>query len=301
MPVAGRNPARIAPLDPFIPSVLFRLLFLLILAAALAAGGYYAVQELYVKPEQKLLADKKLPPPLPPPDPSFAEFEKCMEIKNKGSLAEARTAFERFLKEFPESKKREAALNAIGEINSAAFFSMTPDDTNTYTIVAGDSLSRVSARRKIPVELILHLNKMENETLQIGQRVLAPLNDFRVVLQQKSRLVVLYNGPKFFRQYPAVTWPGMHKKPAVILPKANGKVNDKVSFVDGHPVKPTDKSYFGGNHILVTSIPGHSIYTQPDDPAANVHKPTGGGIGLSPAHMSEIAILLPRGTPVTLD
>jgi LysM repeat protein len=281
--------------------VLFRLLFLLILAAALAAGGYYAVQELYVKPEQKLLADKQLPAPAPPPDPSLAEFQRCMEIKNKGSLPEARAAFERFLKEFPESKKREAALDAIGEINSATFFSMKPDETNTYVVAAGDSLSRISGRRKIPVELILHLNKMESDTLQIGQRVLAPMNDFRVVLQQKTRTVVLHNGQKFFRQYRAANWPGMNKNPPVFLPKATGKVSDKVSFVDGRPAKPTDPAYFGGNHILVVTIPGHSLYTQPEDPAANVNRPTGGGIGLPPALMSEIAILLPRGTPVTLD
>jgi LysM repeat protein len=281
--------------------VLIRLLILLGLAAALAAGGYYAIQELYVKPEQQLQADKKLPPPLPPPDPSFAEFDRCMEIKQKGSLPEARAAFERFLKEFPESRKRTAALEAIGEINSAEFFSMKPDEANTYVVGPGDSLSRISARRKVPVELILHLNKMENDTLQIGQRVLAPASEFRAVLQQRTRLVILYTGQKFFRQYPAVQWPGQHKKEPVFLPKANGKVSDKVSFVDNKPVKPTDKAYFSGQHILVTTIPGHSLYTQPDDPNAIPHRPTGGGIGLSPAHMSEIAILLPRGTPVTLE
>jgi hypothetical protein len=93
----------------------------------------------------------------------------------------------------------------------------------------------------------------------------------------------------------------MHKKPLIFLPKATGKISDKVSFVDGKPAKPTEKSYFGGNHILVNTIPGHSLYTQPDDPAASVRKPTGGGIGSAPAYMGEIAILLPRGTPVTLD
>lgn len=281
--------------------MLLRLLFLLILAAALAAGGYYAVQELYVKPEQRLAEDKKLPPPLPPPDPSLAEFNRCMEIKDRGSLPQARAAFERFLKEFPESKKKEAALDAIGEINSAEFFAMTPDDSNSYTVGPGDSLSRVSARRKIPVELIIHLNKLESESLQIGQKLVAPHSEFRVVLQQKTHKVVLYRGDKLFRQYPAVNWPGMHKKPQVFLPKATGKVNDKAALTDSGALKPSDKGYFEANHIVGITIPGHSLYSQPEDPKASVHRPTGGGIGLSPAHMSEIAILLPRGTPVTLD
>jgi hypothetical protein len=41
-------------------AVLIRILILLLFATALGAGGYFAVQELYVKPEQRLLADRHL-------------------------------------------------------------------------------------------------------------------------------------------------------------------------------------------------------------------------------------------------
>jgi LysM repeat protein len=282
--------------------VLIRLLILLIVATSLVAGGYYAVQELYIKPERRLLADKKLPPPLPPPDPSIAEFERCLELRRNGAIADAKTSLERFLKEFPESRKRNEALDAIGEINSIEFFSQKPDETNTYVVESGDSISRIASRRKVPIELIVHLNKLESDSLlQPGQRVIAPHSEFRVMLDQKKRLVVLYNGLKFFRQYPTVSWPGMNKNPPVFLPKANGRLMDKAALTEQGAVKPTDKEYFTANHILHLSIGGHSLYSQPDDPTAAVHRPAGGGIGLAPALMNEIAILLPRGTPVTLD
>jgi len=281
--------------------VLIRLFILLIVAASLVAGGYYAVQELYVKPEKRLLADKKLPPPLPPPDPSLSEFERCLEIRKSGALPQAKAALEQFIKEFPESRKKNDALDVIGEINSALFFSQKADETNTYLVEPGDTVSRIASRRKIPIELILYLNKIDSDALQLGHRVIAPQSEFRVVLDQKKRLVVLYNGLKFFRQYPTVAWPGMHKNPPVFLPKATGKLTDKAALSDTGAVKPTDKGYFAANHILHFSIGGHSLYTQPEDPSAVVHRPAGGGIGLAPALMSEIAILLPRGTPVTLD
>ena len=281
--------------------MLIRLFILLIVATSLVAGGYYAVQELYIKPEQRLLADKRLPPPLPPPDPSIAEFERCVALKNSGSLADAKAALDRFLKEFPESRKRNEAFEVIGEINSTLFFSQKPDETNTYVVESGDTVSRISSRRKIPIELIMHLNKMESDSLQLGQRVIAPHSEFRVVLDQRKRLVVLYNGLKFFRQYPTVSWPGMNKNPPIFLPKATGKLTDKAALTDQGAVKPTDKEYFTANHILNMSIGGHSLYSQPEDPTASVHRPAGGGIGITPALMNEIAILLPRGTPVTLD
>ncbi len=281
--------------------MIIRLLIIVLLAAGIFGGAYYAVHRLYIEPERRLVADKKLPPPTPPPDPSFEEFARCEELRRTSTLVEARAIFERFLKEFPESKKKDAALEALGEINSAEFFATQPTAENTYIVRSGDALNRVAARTKLPVEFIVYFNKLHREILQPGQRLLAPACNFRVVLQQKTRRVVIYNGDKFFRQYPAITWPGENKKPVIFLPKQAGKVVDKIARNDKSIVKPTDIAYHDAMHILVTSIPGHALYSASPAGTARGFHPNGGGIGLAPAHMSEIAILLPRGAPVTLE
>ncbi len=59
--------------------------------------------------------------------------------------------------------------------------------------------------------------------------------------------------------------------------------------------------YFSATHIIMVNIPGCSLHTQPNDPKAAVERPPGGGIGLSPEHMNEIAILLPSGAPVSME
>ena len=281
--------------------MLLRLFIILLLAASVFGGAYYAVKRLYLEPERRLVADKKLPPPTPPPDPSLEEFARCEEVRRTAPPAEARTAYERFLKEFPESKKRDAVLDAIGEINSAEFFATKPDDTNTYMVKAGDSLGRIASRTKVSLELLVHLNQLKSETVHPGQRLLAPACDFRLVLQQRARRVVIYRGDKFFRQYPTLSWPGTNKKPVIILPKQNGKVTDKIATNENGGVKSTDLSYFNARHVLVLSIPGHSLYAQPDDSTAPVQRPPGGGIALSSAVISEIAVLIPKGAAVTME
>ena len=281
--------------------MVIRLLIIALLASGIFGGAYYAVHRLYIKPEQRLVADKKLPPPTPPPDPSFEEFARCEEIRRTGTAVEARAVFERFLKEFPESRKKDAALDAIGEINSAEFFATKATPENTYIVRSGDALNRVAGRLKLPVEFVVYFNKLHREILQPGQRLFAPACNFRVVLQQKSRRVVLYNGEKYFRQYPASTWPGATKKPVIFLPKQAGKVTDKIARNDRTVVKPTDFAYFEAMHIVATSIPGHSLYTASPTGTAQGFHPNGGGIGLAPELMSEIAILLPKGAPVTLE
>ncbi len=282
--------------------MLIRLFILALLAAGLIAGGWRLVDKLYVGPQKRLVEDEKLPPPTPPLDPSLGEFARCEELRKTEGASAARLAFEQFLKEFPGSPKRDDAWQAIGEINAAEFFAGKQGDSNVYVVKSGDSIGRISARSKIPVETVIFLNRMQRDVIHPGDRLLAPACDFRAVLQQKTRRVILYNGGKFFRHYPASVWPGMNRSPAVILPRQEGRVAEKSAInVKGLPIKPTEIAYYGANHIIGVTLPGHSLYTQPEDADAPVSKPAGGGIGLAPAHMSEIAILLPRGAPVTLE
>lgn len=281
--------------------MLIRLFIILLLAAGVFGGAYYAVHRLYLEPAQRLHADKQLPPPTPPPDPSLEEFARCEELRRVEPPAAARRAFEQFLREFPESKKRDAALDAIGEINSEEYFAVKPSESNVYVVKPGDSLSRVALRTKVSIELLVYLNKLSRDVLHPGQKLLAPANDFRLVLRQKQRRVVLMNGDKFFRQYPVISWPGANKATPIFLPKQTGKVLKKVALGERNAaVKSTDLAYFNAAHILTLSIPGHAIHTQPAEGAVGP-RPDGGGIALAPAHASEIAILIPEGAPVTME
>ena len=280
--------------------MLLRIFVILLLAAAIVGGGWFTVHELYIRPEEKLKADKSLPPPAPPPDPSLDEFEKCMEIHKTRSPRETRTAFEQFLREFPSSTKRAEAYDILGDINAAEFFSAKPGESNTYVVKSGDALSRVATRNKIPTELLVYLNHLDARYLHPNQRLLVPACSFRMVIQQKGRRVVLYNGDKFFRQYPFAAWPGSDRKDA-IRPRQAGRVTEKRAFDDTGSITTAQLQYYDAYHMILVSIPGRSLHTQPDDPKAVVPLPPGGGIGMAPKHISEISVLLPVGAPVSME
>ena len=279
--------------------MILRIFVILVLASAIFGACWFAVHELYIKPEEQLHRDKALPPPTPPPDPSLADFTKCAEIHRTGNKAESRKALEQFLREYPASTKRDGIYDMLGEINAAEFFAMKPTDANTYVVRSGDSLPRVAGRTKVPVELLTYLNKIDGRYLHPNQRLIAPQTAFHLVIQQKKQRVVLYNGDKFFRQYPAAEWPGGGKAP--IRPKQAGRVMEKRAFDATGSVTPAQLRYFAANHIIAINIPGHSLHTQPNDPKAVVERPPGGGIGLAPESMNEIAILLPSGAPVSME
>ncbi len=279
--------------------MLLRIFVILVLASAIGGACWFAVHELYVKPQQALRTDKALPPPTPPPDPSLADFDKCVEIHRSGDRAASRTAIELFLREFPTSTKRDAVHDMLGEINSAEFFAMKPNAENACIVRSGDALGTVARRTKVSVELLTYLNRIDAKYLHPNQRLIAPQTAFRLVIQQKRQRVALWNGDKFFRQYPAAEWPGGGRAP--LRPKQAGKVTEKRALENGAAVLPSQFRYFGAYHMILISIPGHSLHTQPADPKAEVIRPPGGGIGLAPEHMNEIAILLPSGAPVSME
>ena len=279
--------------------MILRIFVILILASVIFGAGWFAVHELYIKPVEQLHRDKALPPPTPPPDPSLADFAKCAELHRTGNMAQSRAALEQFLREYPASTQRDAAFDMLGEINAAEFFAMKPTEQNTYIVRSGDSLQRVAARTKVAVELLTYLNKIDGRYLHPNQRLVAPQAAFRLVIQQKTRRAVLYNGDKFFRQYPAAEWPGAAKP--VIRPKQAGRVTEKRAFDSTGSVTPAQRRYFEAYHMILINIPGCSLHTQPNDPKAVVERPPGGGIGLAPEHMNEIAILLPSGAPVSME
>ena len=207
---------------PRLHPVLLRFVIILSLAGAVFGGAYFAIHELYIKPAIELKADKEQPRPVPPPDPSLPDFQECEGILKAATPAESVAALEKFLRMHPASPKRDEARSMLGELNSTIFFSVRPAEENSVIAKPGDSLGRIAARTKMPIELIVHLNKLQSDKIQLGQRLIAFPTDFRLVLKQSQQRVILMRGDKFFRQYPTLSWPG--KKPLVPLAKQTARV-----------------------------------------------------------------------------
>lgn len=277
--------------------MILRLLIILVLAGAVFGGAYFAVHELYLKPQLELKADKDQPRPAPPVDPSLPDFKQCEEIVKNATPTEGVAALERFLRMHPTSPKRDEARDRLGELNSAIFFSARPTEENTLVVKPGDSLGKIVSRSKMPIELIIHLNKLEKDTIHPGQRLIAFPTSFRLTLKQSQQRVIVSNGDKFFRQYPTLSWPG--KKPLVPLQKQTSRITEKTALNSkGEPPKAASaQEFFACFHSISFPIPGHAIFSKPEDGKTT----SGSGIRLSPEHMSEIAVLLPKGATVTLE
>lgn len=286
-----------------------RILIILALAAAIFGSAGYFTWLLFIKPQEDLRMEKLLPPPPPPPDPTVPDFNKIVEMQKAGKTAEARAAFSDFVERYPESTKLNEAKNRLGEINTKLFFSneMTPDK-EVYVVKPGDVITRVANKAKTPPELIMRMNNLSGIMLRVGQRLIIAKTNFSLVIDRKDRKVVLREDGKFFKQYSMRAEPaGQGAKKATPTsgrqPKIEGKVADKVAWLDGSRVTFADKGFENADHWIVIQPSGHSLYTD-REPGANepkVQKPPGGGYGLPAEQMQELATLLNKNTPVTIE
>jgi LysM repeat protein len=284
------------------------ILFLIILVFG---SGAYWTYELFVRPHKELKEEKLLPPEPPPPDPSLPEFEKAVALHKQGQLLEARTAFQEFLAHNPSSTVLDKAREHLGEINTDITLSTRPaPEKEVYVVKSGDVLGRVASRMRTTPELIMRSNNLSDTMLRIGQKLTITPAEFSLVISKKDRKVTVLNKGEFFKQYPILSMPhhaappaSAKKGPARPEPKITGSITEKIAWSpEGIRVAFGDKAYPHATHWIV-NVAGHTLYSDPGPnppPNAHVNKPPS-GLGLSPEHMEELAALLSKGNPVTIE
>jgi LysM repeat protein len=279
-------------------------LFILILATAIFGTAGYFTYELFVKPKVELQRERDAPPTPAPADPTLPELKKSLALKEKGQLIEARRALEDFIEHFPESTGIEQARDALGDVNTRIFLSPVPaPEKQIYIVKSGDVLNRVANRTKTTAELIMKANNLQGTMLRIGQKLYTSPSNFSLVISRKHSKITVLNDGKFFKQYPIRQWPpalqSQKKGPA---PKQVGKVLEKIAWLDGNRVIFSDKGYADASHWINISIAHCTLYGEPPEGAdpKTVSKPPS-GIAISPEAASELAAMLSRGNPVTLE
>lgn len=284
-------------------------LIILVLAVMVFGAGGYFTYEMFIHPKVALEKEKELPLPPPPPDLSIADFEKAVTVRQTGTLLEAREALSSFVEHNPQSTKIEDARDLLGDVNTAIFLSpVAAPEKEAYIVQKNDVIGRVAMRMHTSAELLMRSNNLQGAMLRIGQRLTVSPGEFSLVISRKSDKVVLLNKGRFFKQYAIRSWPPIHAKKVATgrkappLPKQMGKVTDKLAWLNGARVLYSDKGYINATHWIQINIPGCTLY---GDPGANANapdaKPPGGGIMLPPDAPGELAAMLNKGAPVTLE
>ncbi len=250
-----------------------------------------------------------MPPEPPLPDPTLPDYEKCVALLKSLKPLEARAAFTQFVEQNPDSSKIEEARNHLGDLNTRIFLSpIRAPEKQEYIVKSGDVLNKVATRLKTTPELLMRANGLTGTMLRIGQRLEVTPGEFSVIVNKRAKKVVLLNHGKFFKQFPILTLPPPRattsKKNSGPPPvqKIPGKVTERIAWDDkGRRVTFADKNYAPTGHWIAFNVPGNTLYSEPpSDSGQTLHKPPT-GIGLSAESMEDLATLLRKGDPATIE
>jgi LysM repeat protein len=274
---------------------LFVLFLALIIFGGAAWFGYYFVfkQDIEVRKEQRGEITQE-----PRADVSLPEFQSAAQLRQEGKLSEARSALATFIQKYPNGQHVEEAKDLLGEVNIDILLSRTPSpEKEEYIVKPGDVLQRVAHKVKSTPELIMRMNNLNGTMLRIGEHLLVSHPDFSIVVQRKTKALVVLNHGQFFKQYHLRE----EKLPTRQPPKVVTKVAEVMAWKDGKRVGFGTKEFIGSTRWIRLSSQAYTIYSVPDSahPALS-EQPPPQGLGLAAADVEELSSLVNNHTPVTV-
>jgi LysM repeat protein len=234
----------------------------------------------------------------PTPDISLPEFQAAAKLRQEGKLIEARDALSAFIVKYPSGLHLEEAKDLLGEINVDILLSRIPSpEKEEYIVKPGDVLQKISNKLKTTPELIMRMNNMSGTMLHIGERLLISHPDFSLVIERKTKLVVLLNHGAFFKQYHVLEEKLSPRQP----PKVTTKVSEIMAWREGKRVGFGTKEFMGSTRWIRLGAPAYTIYSVTDAAHPNLEQPPPAqGLGLAATDVEELSGLVNSRTPVTI-
>lgn len=255
----------------------------------------------------------KTPVPAPAPVTPIADgdykarqiFTRAQSLIAAGSLAQAVELLGEVASTTSDISLRNDALRVQGRINTQLFLSSSPmPEKKTCIVQPGDSLDKIARLNKTTVELIRKMNKIDNNLIYPGGRLLVPAAPFVVQVDKSDKTVDLMMNGKLFKRYIA----GLG---------VNGKTPLGTFKTVVHQTNPDWTPPGGGiipfgdpRNLLGTRWMSIQDSTRPEIKGFGIHgtpvrdsigaETSNGCIRLLNEDVEELYLLIPRGTEVII-
>jgi LysM repeat protein len=249
--------------------------------------------------------------------PNVKKLKQAQSLVNEGKLVEARKILVNALVTAPKSPVTRDLRDLLGDVNTQIFFSKQPSPRKIeYTVKSGDALSSIARKLQSSAEAIVRVNDLDSTLIRPGEKLLVPQLDFTITIDLPRDRLVVHDSHGFFTQYPITS----ADLPVTRQPTLETKVTAKSFWEDGKPVRPTrefQKEKEGSPRIDLGRR-GYVLYGVEEDNdstdsqiavdadgkqdtpnSENANRPPQ-GIAMLKDDLSEIEVLIRKGTPVTI-
>jgi LysM repeat protein len=247
--------------------------------------------------------------------PNVKKLKQAQDLAREGKLDEARTIAFKALVVAPKSPVTRELRDLLGQVNAQIFFSKDPSPHKTeYTVQQGDALSAIARKFDSSAEAILRVNNLDSTLIRPGEKLLVPQLDFKITIDLPSNRLVVHDDRGFFTQYPII----FAQLPPTRRSEIDTKVATKSFWENGKPVQAAGGIQSKGTPRIDLGHPGYVLYGVGNERQAstseigfttddneqttdsrNANQPPQ-GIAMMKEDIADIALLIRKGTPVTI-
>lgn len=272
-------------------------IILFVLTLAIVGGVWYLAEKLHFQPQRELAVVEAEAEAPPPEDPGKAAWRALAPTLSGQPPEVGLSSIRQFLANYPGTEIRSEVLDELSRTGGRWLFSSAPAPwKEPYRVVSGDSLHRISSRTGAAPDWIMKVNNLLSFDLSIGQELLIPQPELRLVLSRaEGRLFVYDTEGALLLAYP-VTESGVEG----VVP-GSGTIRERIaSFPGGRPAFGTPE-FIGADKKVVADLAGIEFLALPEA-APNGETPAlPRGFLLQRPDMEELFLLAKRGTPVVVE
>lgn len=278
---------------------IFLLIILVAVLGAMAVGGYFLVEKLFLEPEREMKKEMEEAAKPPPEEPGSVAWRE-LKTKLKGQDPSADMGLiQNFLATYPNTLVRGDALDLLTLRGGQVMFTDFPAEwKEPYRVVSGDSMNKVSTKQKASSDWILKINNLLDFNLQIGQTLLIPKADLRLIASRKEKRMFVLRGEELLAAYP-LTFSGVADAQA-----GEATVKEKIaSGKDGRQAFGAP-GYADANKQIALSTSdkkGLNIAAMPEAVEGGATPAAPKGLLLAAPDLEEVFIIVKKGTPVVIE
>jgi LysM repeat protein len=232
----------------------------------------------------------------PPEDPSLAVWRSLLQNLEPNNPAADLSSIRVFLAENPKAPMRQEAFDLLSQRGAYWLFSDRPAPwKEPYRVVSGDSMNRISSRQGVASEWIMVVNNLLDYNMRIGQELLLPKPDLRLIASRAEGRLFVLDGEEILLAYPLT----FSNVPDSALGET--KVREKMALQGGNRFAFGTPGFVGAEKIITVdgSAPGFRSLPQGLSAATSPTLPA--GLLLAAPDLEEVFLLVKRGTPVLIE
>ena len=228
-----------------------------------------------------------------------AMLKNAARLEESGELLSARDVYQQMMAAYASRPAIEGVQKKLEDLNMRILFSAlnVPDQTTTYVVNEGDSLTAIARKYGTTIEFIKRQNGLTSDIIRPGMRLRIWTGKFSVLVDKSQNLLILKSNAEIIKTYRVST--GKNN----ITPVGTFKIVNKLVNPDwtheGKVIAFGSPENILGTRWLGFDVPGYGLHgtTQPESIGQQA---TAGCVRMINREAEEIYDILPPGTEVTI-